>query len=320
MTLPLPFTKGVSATFGISPSSRRMIFTLDFPRKDLLVFRNTGNKALLGHVTDTECRPDIAAAFITDWTNETTHWSCAQLAGEQASKGKNKSQQEQNAISYLHYLLLARPDLNVAQGLLIGSKKITFLLGIGGCGVYKLDVLWNDTELYKLLYAFIYPLYDSDDFADKSYIRTKTDWIDGTVAYTIRIKIPSNSPDSSTGMDCTNFCAISAKNPFTARTHVLSNASFQGDVDGKALTVLKDRLCRAGTRFDEEMILSAIHEKGVVPGVVEAVHHETIRNRWSEVSKRDKHRFGLRQLGLPFMSIPTPRKVLEVLFDVLEGM
>ncbi len=84
--------------------------------------------------------------------------------------------------------------------------------------------------------------------------------------------------------------------------------------------MLKDQLCRAGTRFDEEMILSAIHRKGVFPGVVEAVHHETIRNSWSEVSKRDKHRFGLRQLGLPFTGIPTSRKVLEVLFNVLEGM
>ena len=35
--------------------------------------------------------------------------SC-KLAGERAFKGKTKRQQEHNAISYLHYLLLARPD------------------------------------------------------------------------------------------------------------------------------------------------------------------------------------------------------------------
>ncbi len=66
--LPLPSKMIVSATFGISPSSRRMIFTLDFPDEELLVFKYTENKALLGHVTDTECRPDITVAFSSDWT------------------------------------------------------------------------------------------------------------------------------------------------------------------------------------------------------------------------------------------------------------
>ena len=285
-------------------------------------FRLTENRALVGHVTDTECRPDITAAFSSDWTeNGITHWSCAQLAGEKASQGKTKQQQEQNAISYLHYLLLARPDLYVAHGLLIDPSKIKFLFGIGGYCIRQLEVSWDDEKLYKLLYGFIYRLYDPGDFADKSYTRTGIDWMDGTVEYTVRINTPSKD-GVIRPLDCTNFRAISARNPFTTRTHVLSNASFQQfqkDVNGKALTVLKDQFCRAGTRFDEERILRGIHRKGVVPGVIEAVHHETIGNHWSEASKRDKHRFGLRQFGLPFTSIPTPRKVLEVLFDVLEG-
>jgi len=33
-----------------------MVFTLDFPDKELLEFRLTENRALIGHVTDTECR------------------------------------------------------------------------------------------------------------------------------------------------------------------------------------------------------------------------------------------------------------------------
>ena len=150
-----------------------MIFTLDFPDKELLEFRLTENRALIGHVTDTECRPDITAAFSSDWTeNGITHWSCAQLAGEKASQGKTKQQQEQNAISYLHYLLLARPDLYVAHGLLIDPSKIKFLFGIGGYCIRQLEVSWDDEKLYKLLYGFIYRLYDPGDFADKSYTRT----------------------------------------------------------------------------------------------------------------------------------------------------
>jgi hypothetical protein len=130
---------------------------------------------------------------------------------------------------------------------------------------------WNDKELYQLLYAFIYPLYDPGDFADKSYTRTKADLIEETVEYTVQISIPSTTPEGSTRtLDCTGFCAISARNPFSTRTHVLSNPSFKEKVNGKALTVLKDQLCRSGTRFDEEIILKAIHRKRVVPGVVEA--------------------------------------------------
>ena len=189
-------------------------------------FRYTDHNALLGHVTDTKSRPDITAAFSTDWSEKgVTHWSCAQLAGERASKGKTREKQEHNAISYLHYLLLARPDLYITQGLLINETKIKFLLGVGGCCVRQLDVPWNDKGLYRLLYAFIYPLYDPGDFADKSYARTKVDLLEQTVEYTVKIRIPLT--DGSTGtLDCTGFCVISARNPFTTRTHVLSNPSF----------------------------------------------------------------------------------------------
>jgi len=306
----------------VSTSSRHMIFALDFPSMEILEFKNTENKELLGHITDTNCRPDITAAFRSDWNeNGVTLWPCAQLAGERVSKGKSKAQQEKNAISYLHYLLLARPDLYVAQGLLIDDSKIMFLLGIGGYHIRQLDVRWGDEELYKLLYAFIYSLYNPDVFADRSYNRTKVDWIEQIVEYSVQIQIPPTTPDGSTRtIDCANFRAIAARNPFTTRTHVLSNSNFKEGVNGKALTVLKDQLCLAGTRFDEKTVLEAIHSKGVVPGVVEAVHHETIQNCWSKLTKRDKHRFGLRPFGLPFASIPTPRQVLEVLFDLLEGM
>jgi hypothetical protein len=88
--------------------------------------------------------------------------------------------------------------------------------------------LLDDKELYKLLYAFIYPLYDPGDFADKSYTRTKIDWIDGTVEYTVQIRIPSTHQTApSVPWIVPNFRAISARNPFTTRTHVLSNASFK---------------------------------------------------------------------------------------------
>jgi len=95
----------------------------------------TRNKAHSGHVTDTECKPDYTAAFEDHWKGEkldTTLWPCIQLVGEAASAGKTYRQQFNQAIMYIHYLLEARPDLHVVQGVFTSHSDITFLFGIGG--------------------------------------------------------------------------------------------------------------------------------------------------------------------------------------------
>ena len=109
-----------------------------------------------------------------------------------------------------------------------------------------------------------------------------------------------------------SLCAIHARNPFTTRTHVLSNPSHRD------VTVIKELLCLTGRRFDEWTILTKIHHLTKVPGVVEAVYHEVIPTHLSP--EREKHRLGLRQTGSAFTSIPTAKKVLETLFDLLEGI
>jgi hypothetical protein len=114
-----------------------------------------------------------------------------------------------------------------------------------------------------------------------------------------------------------DFFHLFASSPFGTRTHVLTNPSSEVQVNGQALTALKDQLCRSDTRFDEQSILNHIHQPVRVPGVVEVVHSQIIKTRLSE--GRQKYRLGLRQSGSPFMSIPTVRKMLETLFDVLEG-
>jgi hypothetical protein len=82
--------------------------------------------------------------------------------------------------------------------------------------------------------------------------------------------------------------------------------------------VLKDQLCRNGRRFSELTILTKIHQPTIVPGVVEAVDGEIIPALLSP--GREKHRLVLRQMGSPFMSIPTAKIMLETLFDLLEGI
>ncbi len=286
-----------------------MIFTLDFPERDTLVFQDTGNKSPPGHVTDTMCKPDITAAFKGHWKNGVVPWPFIQFTGETASAGKSHDDQKIQAISYLHYLLLARPDLYVAQGLLSSSDKATFLFGIGGEGIREFDVGWKDRKFNKLLYAFIYRLYEPGDFADSSYIKTEFDE-ETTARYTMSIAYRGTK-------ECRGFYSIYARNPFATRTHVLSNPTFK--VEGNDLTVLKDQFCRVKRRFEELTIINEyVHKPEGVPGVVVAAYGEQIKLPLSE--ERCKHRLGLGESGSPFTSIPTLSKVLETLFDALEGI
>ena len=282
-------------------------FSLDFPNDDnLLVFKDTGNKTPSGHVSGTKCRPDITAAFEKDWiTVDSTDWALIRLAGEMASKGKNLDTQKKNAATYLHYLLLARPDFLVAQGLLTTTSAVIFLVGIGGVGIRQLKVEWHNKNLYKFLYVFIYRLYDPSHFADPSYTRTFNKETSEAI-YTVHIKMK----------EYPNFRTVHARNPFTTRTHVLSNPPTEGD--DRFLTVFKDQLCRTGRRFNERTILTKIHQPMNVPGVIEAVDGEIIAAPLSP--GREKHLLGLRQAGSPFTSIPTAKKILETLFDLLEGI
>jgi hypothetical protein len=288
-----------------------MVFTLDFPNRPILVFRDMGIKSPPGHVTDTICKPDITAAFQDDLKNDLVPWPFIRLAGEKASAGKTPEVQKKQAISYLHYLLLARPDLYVAQGLLSSQKTITFLFGIGGKGIQEFAVKWNDPKLVKLLYAFIYRLYEpGEHFADPSYIETKPDK-KTTATYTIKITYQEGTKE------CPGFYPIYARNPFATRTHILSNPNF--NVEGNDFTVLKEQFCRVKRRFEELTILNEyVHKPERVPGVVVAACGEKFMSRVSK--ERCKYRLGLGERGSPFESIPTLSNVLETLFDVLEGI
>jgi hypothetical protein len=111
---------------------------------------------------------------MSDWGGkDATLWPCIRLVtlvGEKESQGKKPDDQERQAMTYLHYLLLARPDLHVAQGLFTSKSEVMFLPRIGGVGIHTLSVGWGSTELHRLIYAFIYRLYDPGDFADSSYV------------------------------------------------------------------------------------------------------------------------------------------------------
>jgi hypothetical protein len=259
-------------------------FSLDLPNGDLLVFKDMGNKTPNGHITSTKCRPDIIAAFEKDWLMDNyTDWALIQLAGE-TSKGKSQEIQMKNAATYLHYLL-ARPNFLVAQGLLITMCLVMFLVGTGSIGIQQLKVNWEDKDLHKFIYVFIYRLYNPSHFADPLYARTRFNKETSKASYTV---------DFST-KKFPGFHTIHAKNPFTTRTHVLSNPSLTQGAD-KSLTVIKEQLCQTGRCFDELTILTRIHQPVNVPGMVQAVDGEIIPAPLSP--GREKHCLGLRLTSL----------------------
>lgn len=280
------------------------------------MFKSTGSKIHRSHTTDTECKPDYTAAFKSHWGGDNrTLWPCIRLVGEAASKGKSRANQEKQAISYLHYLLLARPDLHIAQGLLTFETEVIFLFGIGGLGIRSYTVPWGAPSINELMHAFIYRLYDPGCFADPSYVKMEPNMDNHLVTYTVRITVRTGDNDEA--VMCSGFYPVYGSSPFVTRTQILSNPRSEVEVNGERLTVLKDQLCRVGSRFNEFTILTQIHEPEKVPGVVEAVYHDVIKV--THCNFRERHRVGLRQMGTRLISVPTLQQMLEIIFDILEG-
>jgi len=71
-----------------------------------------------------------------------------------------------------------------------------FFFGIGGYGICHFSVCWKNKNLYKLMYAFVYWLYDPGYFEDPSYVAMVSNLQKNLVAYTIRITINADGMDA----------------------------------------------------------------------------------------------------------------------------
>ena len=183
---------------------------------------------------------------MNDWgDNNTTLWPCIWLVSEKASEGKTHKEQKRQAISYLHYLLLARPDLHIAQGLLASKSNLMFLLRIGGTGVHSFSVRWDGKGLHKLMYAFINYIYNPGDFTDPSYVKMVPNMKEGLVTYNVRIT-GANGVDGKP-VTITNLCHTYVSNPFGTCTHILLNPNTEVLINGEPLAVIKDQLCQVGS-------------------------------------------------------------------------
>jgi hypothetical protein len=97
------------------------------------------------------------------------------------------------------------------EGVLASDAGVTFLFGIGGEGIMEFEVEWAHKELYKLLYAFIYQLYEPGDFADETYIKTEFDE-EFTAKYTIKITYSGRTQECP---DLFHICQKSVCNSYT---------------------------------------------------------------------------------------------------------
>lgn len=199
-----------------------------------------------------------------------------------------------HTVLYLHYLLLARPGLHVAQALLTSEAGIRFLFGIGGKGIRSFDVPWDSKELYKLIYSFVFRVYEPGNYADPTYVAMDREQDKDFVMYTVHIVTKEVDGVETEGIDCPGFIKVHASSPFETRTHVLSNPQSEVTIRGKRLTVLKDQLCRL--ELNEHDILARIHEPGNVPGVVEMVYRKVYATPFLG-NFREMRRTGLRQPG-----------------------
>lgn len=282
-------------------------------------FRKTENQNQYHYITKTACRPDVIAAFVDGdkpigWQhiNQVWGWPFIQLVAEVASRGSTINTQRRQAASYVYYMILARPDLYVAHGLLIDKSGVTFFVGITGVGICDVQLNYTDAKLYSTLFALIKHIYDPGHFKDNRCevtFNTNAQKFEYTLSFELT---PGNAPTK-----CGGFQAMYASNPFETTTYVFATTG--GDtkptmVGNQRLRIVKDQYCRK-TRFNEPEILKHIQN---TPGVVTLVHDE----EWEtpvHSEHRIKRRLGLSQNGDPFMDIRTVRTMLEVAYDVLEG-
>ncbi|PPQ82397.1 hypothetical protein CVT25_008358 [Psilocybe cyanescens] len=253
------------------------------------------------HVTNTQCRPDIVAAFKNDWHHHHSQvyaWPQIQLTGEIISEGKNIDTQRRQAASHLYYMILARPDLYVAHGLLLDDLGVTFFAGITGHGIFCIRLEFDDDRLRPLLYALVHHIYNPGEFKDNR-VGMQFNWQLQGSEYTLRLQM-----SSGLSLPCNKFRAIYAGNPFETTTYAYARSQ-------------RPILPCDAIQVNEPEILKHIHEERDIPGVVKLLHDE----EWETLVPSNrivKRRLGLSQQRSTFMSIRTVKAMLEAAYDILE--
>ncbi|PPQ82395.1 hypothetical protein CVT25_008356 [Psilocybe cyanescens] len=279
-----------------------------------LVFKSLGDQAQPKHVRNTQCKPKVVAAFRDDWRHngQVYAWPLIQLTGEitTSEEESTNTQRKSHVATYLHYMILARPDLYVAHGLLVDDSTVTFFAGITGQGIIDIQLDFDNERLPSLLYALIDHIYNPGKFKDNRYeIKFNLQLQECEYTLLLETTVPGET------RKCPKFRATYADNPFGTTTYIFA-ASEPIMINNMPLRIVKDQYCHV-TLFSEPEILKHIHEEDETPGVVKLIYDE----EWEipvPSNHRVKRRLGFSQQGDPFMSIRTVRAMLEAAYDILE--
>ena len=279
----------------------------------MLVLKYTESKTPSHHDSDTRSRPDYTMAFEKNWEGDRISWPLIELVGEKASAGDNEP--DLKNLTYLHYLMTARPDLNVVLGFLTTSTGITFYVAVQGTSPTRHSpIAWGAKDLPQLMFAFIYRLYRPGEWAKRNWSRERTkvprQRTLGPCTGTFKISLTTLAGQKILSP---GWRSEYSSNPFQTRTHVLVNVHSDITIDGKRVTVIKDQLCK-NTRFTEKEIYDQIHGDGPVPGVAQPVFYAK-----SQVSdSRTRYITGLHEYGRRILTVKTVDEMLRTVYDVLE--
>jgi hypothetical protein len=207
--------------------------------------------------------------------------------------------------------LQARPDRVSVQGFYADIKGVVLILSSAGDVQKSPKLNLKDATQYQLIYAFVQWLYDPlPSMIDPTMKRRMQNslWV-----FDIMLTIP-HLPS----VECVGYRIEKA----LGWTHIFVNNVNPTLLNGVAITVIKDRYCYRGHRFNEAEVLTHVHAEEEIPGVVHMAHSEDVtRSDGTPVCSGDRYkkRIGLVEYGKPCMDLKTPLEALEAIYDLLEN-
>jgi hypothetical protein len=232
------------------------------------------------------------------------------MAMEFHSGGKSYDQRRKQAVTYVLYLLEARPDLVSALGLLVERDSLDFFF----CNADEIKSLsLTKKENYApLLRAIISYLNEGQTKnCDSTLYRRK-----GEVVFDVSVPNGNASLGASEGAS-TLFESCSLRyshDPFGRRPSVFI---YEPKNNVAAIRVIKDQYIRKSRRWNEKDILTKIHASGTYPAVVRMCFSGEITQ--GGCGGRVRVRICLEDYGTDFLSLKTPRDIIYALYDLLEG-
>jgi hypothetical protein len=239
-----------------------------------------------------------------------SYWGSIEMAIGYCPAGKSREKCLEEVISYVGYLLEARPDLVSALGLLVEPGSFSFLL-CNTDGIKKLTVSTAEDHFPLFLAVMKYLNGGQEKNLDATMSRESDPLL-------FNIAVPNGV--ASLGVPETErtiykSCTLCRSHvPFGRRSSVFK---YQPNNDVTAIRVIKDQYISKDHRWTEKDILDKIHASGTYPAVVRMCFAGTIPE--AGCGDRIRVRIVLQDHGTDFLSLKTPRDVIYALYDLLEG-